>query len=128
MFFWINLGQEEISASGTSYLNRTEASSVEKCVTQMLRGGVVPAQIGVITPYEGQRAYLVAHMQRCGPLRKSLYAELEVKELSDSGLIHKFLLPEFATLAPDQQMQLMQSVRQRTSLLQAAGAPFTLVS
>ena len=24
MFFWINLGQEEISASGTSYLNRTE--------------------------------------------------------------------------------------------------------
>ena len=32
----------------------------------------------MITPYEGQRASLVAHMQRCGPLRKSLYAELEV--------------------------------------------------
>jgi hypothetical protein len=31
------MGQEEISASGTSYLNRTEAANVEKIVTTFLR-------------------------------------------------------------------------------------------
>ena len=30
-------------------------------------------QIGVITPYEGQRSYLVSYMQRAGSLRKQLY-------------------------------------------------------
>jgi regulator of nonsense transcripts 1 len=73
MFFWIQGGAEEISASGTSYLNRVEASAVEKVVTHFLRVGVTPQQIGVITPYEGQRAYVVQHMQRTGPLRASLY-------------------------------------------------------
>lgn len=35
-------------------------------------------QIGVITPYEGQRAYLVNYMQRNGSLRSQLYKEIEV--------------------------------------------------
>jgi regulator of nonsense transcripts 1 len=39
------MGQEEISASGTSYLNRTEAANVEKIVTTFLRSGVVPSQV-----------------------------------------------------------------------------------
>ena len=30
MFFYASLGQEEVSVSGTSYLNRTEAANVEK--------------------------------------------------------------------------------------------------
>ncbi|MCD7448445.1 Regulator of nonsense transcripts 1-like protein [Datura stramonium] len=38
------MGQEEISASGTSYLNRTEASNVEKLVTTFLKSGVVLSQ------------------------------------------------------------------------------------
>lgn len=33
------------SASGTSYLNRTEASNVEKLVTILLKSGVNPAQV-----------------------------------------------------------------------------------
>uniref|UniRef100_A0A0D6QVX1 Uncharacterized protein n=1 Tax=Araucaria cunninghamii TaxID=56994 RepID=A0A0D6QVX1_ARACU len=78
MFFYVQMGQEEISASGTSYLNRTEAANVEKIVTTFLRSGVVPAQIGVITPYEGQRAYIVNHMARNGALRQQLYKEIEV--------------------------------------------------
>ncbi|KAJ3678718.1 hypothetical protein LUZ60_002521 [Juncus effusus] len=78
MFFYVQMGQEEISASGTSYLNRTEASNVEKIVTTFLRGGVVPSQIGVITPYEGQRAYIVNYMARNGALRQQLYKEIEV--------------------------------------------------
>lgn len=42
------MGQEEISASGTSYLNRTEASNVEKIVTTFLRSGVVPGQVNAL--------------------------------------------------------------------------------
>nr|GMD82330.1 regulator of nonsense transcripts 1 homolog [Ipomoea batatas] len=78
MFFYVQMGQEEISASGTSYLNRTEAANVEKIVTTFLKSGVVPAQIGVITPYEGQRAYIVNYMSRNGALRQQLYKEIEV--------------------------------------------------
>ncbi|KAL2525251.1 Regulator of nonsense transcripts 1-like protein [Abeliophyllum distichum] len=78
MFFYVQMGQEEISASGTSYLNRTEAANVEKIVTTFLKSGVVPSQIGVITPYEGQRAYIVNYMSRNGSLRQQLYKEIEV--------------------------------------------------
>jgi len=78
MFFYISSGFEEMSSSGTSYLNRTEASTVEKIVSHFLRGGVTPNQIGVITPYEGQRAYTVQCMQRNGSLRTQLYQQIEV--------------------------------------------------
>eukprot|EP01018_Ginkgo_biloba_P034084 Gb_18044 [translate_table: standard] len=50
MFFYVKViirwGQEEISASGTSYLNRTEVVNVEKIVTTFLRSGVILGQIG----------------------------------------------------------------------------------
>ncbi|XP_033232122.1 regulator of nonsense transcripts 1 [Belonocnema kinseyi] len=78
MFFYVTQGQEEIAGSGTSYLNRTEASNVEKITTRFLRCGVKPEQIGVITPYEGQRAYLVQYMQYQGSLHAKLYQEIEV--------------------------------------------------
>lgn len=78
MFFYQNLGQEEISSSGTSFLNRTEASNVEKIITKFFKSGVVPAQIGVVTPYEGQRSYMVNYMQFNGSLKKELYKEIEV--------------------------------------------------
>jgi regulator of nonsense transcripts 1 len=78
MFFYSILGMEEISASGTSYLNRTEASYVEKIVTHLLRMGVTPAQIGVITPYDGQKKYIFEHMRRAGALAASLYESIEV--------------------------------------------------
>ncbi|KAF8176032.1 AAA domain-containing protein [Pholiota molesta] len=78
MFFYQNLGQEEISSSGTSFLNRTEASNVEKIVTKFFKAGVMPSQIGVVTPYEGQRSYIVNYMQFNGSLKKDLYKEIEV--------------------------------------------------
>jgi hypothetical protein len=78
MFFYNCIGQEEISSSGTSYLNRWEATICEKIVTQFLKSGIQPSQIGVITPYEGQRSYLVSYMQRAGSLRTQLYTDLEV--------------------------------------------------
>ena len=39
-------------------------------MTHFLKGGVMPDQIGVITPYEGQRAHVVTTMQRVGTLRQ----------------------------------------------------------
>ncbi|KXZ44312.1 hypothetical protein GPECTOR_69g405 [Gonium pectorale] len=81
MMFWVQLGAEEISASGTSYLNRTEAAAVEKVVTRFLQNGMTPSQIGVITPYEGQRAHVVSVMVRNGAVRQDLYKEIEVSSV-----------------------------------------------
>lgn len=78
MMFWSNLGNEEISASGTSYLNRTEAQNVEKIVTRFFKAGVSPSAIGIITPYEGQRSYVVQSMQQTGTFKKDHYKEIEV--------------------------------------------------
>ncbi|TKR93806.1 hypothetical protein L596_008196 [Steinernema carpocapsae] len=78
MMFWNCNGQEELSSSGTSYLNRTEAVNVEKLTTRFLNAGFNPDQIGIITPYEGQRAYIVQFMQSQGSLHTKLYLDIEV--------------------------------------------------
>jgi regulator of nonsense transcripts 1 len=78
MFFYASMGLEEHASNGTSLLNRSEASLVEKLVTQLLKSGVLPINIGVITPYAGQRAYVIDHMQRTGSMRAQLYDEVEV--------------------------------------------------
>ena len=78
MFFYSCLGTEEISGSGTSYLNRSEAAQCEKIVTYFLRVGITPDQIGIITPYEGQRSYLVSYLARNGALSSALYADIEI--------------------------------------------------
>lgn len=77
-FFYVSSGQEEIAGSGTSYLNRTEASNVEKFVTRFVKCGIKAEQIGVITPYEGQRAYLVNCMQYQGSLHAKIYQSIEI--------------------------------------------------
>lgn len=78
MMFWANYGREEISGSGTSFLNRIEAMNCERIITRLFRDGVKPDQIGVITPYEGQRAYVVQYMQMNGSMDKDLYNQVEV--------------------------------------------------
>lgn len=81
MMFWSVLGQEEISSSGTSYLNRAEATNCERLVTKFFKAGVSPSQIGIITPYEGQRAYLTQYMITTGSMSKDLYREVEVESV-----------------------------------------------
>ena len=44
----------------------------------MLKVGVNPTAIGVITPYEGQRAYIVHYFHQSGSLSPKLYQEVEV--------------------------------------------------
>ena len=53
MLFFHQNSSEEISASGTSFLNRLEAQQIEKVVSTMFNAGLRPDQIGIITPYEG---------------------------------------------------------------------------
>ena len=81
MMFYVQLGTEEISVTGTSFLNRTEAANVEKVVTHLMKGGVQPDQIGVITPYEGQRAHVLQVMLRSGALQAALYEQVEVSSV-----------------------------------------------
>jgi regulator of nonsense transcripts 1 len=78
MFFYIVNGIEEVGSTGTSYLNREEAMYVENLVTGMLRGGMTPDQIGVITPYHAQRSYLQTYMARNGAFSAKLYDQVEV--------------------------------------------------
>lgn len=79
MFFLACIGIEEMSSSGTSFLNRGEASLIEKLATSLIRDdGIDPSSIGVITPYEGQRAYIVNTMAITGSLPSTSYAPIEV--------------------------------------------------
>merc|ERR1719507_2449698 len=78
MFFYVTAGQEEIAGNGTSYLNRTEAKNVENLTTKFIKAGVSPDQIGIITPYEGQRSHLVSYMQYQGSLHTKLYQAVEI--------------------------------------------------
>ncbi|KAH9251065.1 hypothetical protein BASA81_011125 [Batrachochytrium salamandrivorans] len=81
MMFYSCQGSEEMAATGTSYLNRAEATNVEKIVTALIRGGVAGCQIGVITPYEGQRAFIVTQLANFGSLHSLAYAEVEVSSV-----------------------------------------------
>ena len=59
-------------------LTHAEAANVEKIVTHFLKGGATPDQLGVITPYEGQRAHVLQVMLRNGTMRQQLYTDIEV--------------------------------------------------
>ena len=77
-FFYHSSGNEEISGSGTSYLNRAEAMNVERLVTQFIKAGLEGNQIGVITPYEGQRAHIQSVLQKHTTLHTNLYKDVEI--------------------------------------------------
>lgn len=79
LMFWSVPGREETSSSGTSFLNVSEADAVETVVTSLLRaGGARPDEVGVITPYEGQRARVRHALSSRGPLSQSIYDAVEV--------------------------------------------------
>ena len=64
---------------------RAEAAAVEKVVTHFLRGRVAPDQVGIITPYEGQRAHVLQLMQRSGALAASVYAQARASDTSSGA-------------------------------------------
>lgn len=83
------------------YVCRTEAANVEKITTRLLKAGAKPDQIGIITPYEGQRSYLVQYMQFSGSLHTKLYQVRTVKHsvyflvtVHMCGLLHTVVVPK----------------------------------
>jgi regulator of nonsense transcripts 1 len=53
MMFYNSTGSEELSSSGSSYLNKSEAANIEQIATTLFKLGIKPSQIGIITPYQG---------------------------------------------------------------------------
>ena len=79
MMFWAIYGREEISMSGTSYINRIEAINVEKILLKLFKDGIKPSQIGIITPYEGQRNYILQYIQMNSNLKdREKFLEIEI--------------------------------------------------
>ena len=78
MMFWSHTGQEEISASGTSYLNRGEAAAVEKAgdAFPSRRRGAGEARRR--HPVRGSTRVRRSAYDARGVLRQQLYAEIEV--------------------------------------------------
>lgn len=78
IFFWNVQGFEEISPSGTSYINRIEVMKIDEVITMMIKKGIQASQIAVITTYKGQRGYLNQYFKRQGYLKYSIYKEVEL--------------------------------------------------
>jgi regulator of nonsense transcripts 1 len=93
MLFYNSTSPEELSGTSTSFINRTEAAIAEKAVTLLIKNGVKPSSIGVVTPYEGQRAYLVNYMARNGALGAEPYRYVEVASVdSFQGREQEFIV------------------------------------
>uniref|UniRef100_A0AC35U0H2 Helicase ATP-binding domain-containing protein n=1 Tax=Rhabditophanes sp. KR3021 TaxID=114890 RepID=A0AC35U0H2_9BILA len=78
VLFWHVNGKEDISSNGTSYINRTEAINVEIMASTLINAGILPNQIGIITPYAGQSIYLARQMSSSGSLNSKVYEEIEI--------------------------------------------------
>ena len=72
LFFCHINGKEERPATGVSYMNRVEASRIIYFITALTSSGIESSQIGVITPYNGQKDCLVAM------LKNSQYTNVDV--------------------------------------------------
>ena len=59
MLFNSVMGREEHSSFGTSFINLQEIIRIDNFLNYLLRAGVRPSNIGIITPYEGQREFLI---------------------------------------------------------------------
>lgn len=61
-FFYVCDGKEETSQNKTSFINKSEAAIVENIIRFLFKNGVLEQQIGVITPYEGQRSHILGQI------------------------------------------------------------------
>ncbi|KAL4460510.1 hypothetical protein ABPG74_000261 [Tetrahymena malaccensis] len=78
LMFLNSCGVEEISSSGTSYLNRQETALIEDIVFRLIKAKVKSEQIGIITPYKGQRFYIGDYLSKNGRLNHVLYRQIEI--------------------------------------------------
>lgn len=78
MFFYNSQGDEELSDSGSSFINRFEAGLVSQIISKLCHAGVNPRDIGVITPYAGQRYFLKTFLTSAGDLPVEFYSYIEI--------------------------------------------------
>lgn len=81
MFFFSSHMNEEIASSGNSYLNRGEAKIVVQLITKLIQCGLKGDQIGVITPYLGQRRYLKQYIKSSKLMTKEEHNGIEVSSV-----------------------------------------------
>lgn len=81
ILFWHVHGFEELSASGTSYLNRIEAEKINNILCEMAEKGIAMSKIAIITPYKGQRGFVTQYLQRTGTMKQSIYKDLEIASI-----------------------------------------------
>ena len=67
--------------SAVSYMNREEASAVAKIVTKLIKSCITSSQIGIITPYQGQRALIHDTLYSNESLDKSVFEKIEVSSV-----------------------------------------------
>ena len=78
MFFWNVRAKEEYYNDRLSYLNRNEAGCVAVLLEKMFQAGIRPIDIGIITPYAGQQAFLIDNLPTLCSIDKSFFDELEI--------------------------------------------------
>ena len=80
LLFWNINSQEEFYESGLSYVNRHEVGVVAVILEAMYKAGIKSTDVGVITPYAGQQAYLIETLPEiCANIDdKSFFDEIEI--------------------------------------------------
>jgi regulator of nonsense transcripts 1 len=79
LLFWNVKSEEEYSETGLSYVNRHEAGCIAVLLDRMAQAGIAAAEIGVITPYAGQQAFLVDRLPGiCNIADQTFFEQLEV--------------------------------------------------
>jgi regulator of nonsense transcripts 1 len=81
IMFYNCQGREEIGHTGTSFINQEEAVLTERVVSELMRGGVSPSDIAIITPYEGQRVFISELFQFKGSISREDLSEVEIANI-----------------------------------------------
>lgn len=81
LFFWHVVGNEELSSSGTSYINTLEADMILLMLKHLLDQNIRLSSIGIITPYKGQRIYLQNFLAKSLGLGLDKITSLEINSI-----------------------------------------------
>jgi len=93
MFFYSTAGEEQLSETGTSYVNQFEAIVASQVISKLCKAGVSPNQIGIITPYAGQRLYLKQLLPATGDLPPEFYSSITIASVdSFQGSEHDYII------------------------------------
>ncbi|KCV70143.1 hypothetical protein H696_03602 [Fonticula alba] len=78
MMMYSDNGTEDLSPSGQSYINDSEARQVLLVLNRLLDQGILPEQIGVISPYDGQCRHIRYVLATFGAFPEEVYNKVDV--------------------------------------------------